>query len=475
MKRPSPLNFWRNHPLVIFVAAGAVIVLILWLILLVIQPAEVKTFPAPNDATSIPKQMPPGPPTDTPSSPPATPVPLSPTPTIPLRTASLNPAHGIHAPIGFQWTDRQRLALASFSGADGTTGAPGTVLALSTDMQAANNTNSVPMEQDLFQYQRQGAQIFVRLYPQRFPGGFSEPLASYNGRNTISGTPSDAAEDIFTFLSEQQKRNGWHFTNLIPGNEPDLEWPDNLYGQNLLPWNGRGDPAKYVVINDFLKEIYAAWQLRAAQPDATLFRDVKLYFPPLAQDAGDNSDTYAGFYYYDGPNPVGNRYDRLREAIELYKNFAWHNYFTPGRACHDVAAATFPGWLKQGLNSGWPAVVGEAGWGPDKLTLPALNDSHARLTHFWELLEVKWEPKLYLDDRLKLLNYDDFVNGSRFEDDIARFVAGCYLGDLKPPQPIGVSVWLAGSEGNFSQAIGVEPGPAGSIRRWMRAYAGLKL
>lgn len=475
MKRFSFLNFWRTHPLATLVVAFLFLGGGLTGILLLLQP-EIEPAP-PNPPTAVSQALPTATatPANTPLPPTATPIPPSPTPSIPFRTVKLNPAHGIHAPIGFQWTDRQRSALASFSDASGVPGAPGTVLALSTDMQADNNRDGIRMEQDLFQYQRQGAQVFVRLYPQRFPGGFSEPLASYNGRNTISGTPQDVAEDIFNFLSEQQKRNGWHFTHLIPGNEPDLEWPDNLYGQNLLPWTSRGDPAKYVAINTFFIQVYAAWQQRTAQPDAALFRDVQLYFPPLAQDAGDNLATYAGFYYYDGSKPVGNRYDRLREAIELYRRFAWHNYFQPGRACQDIAAAAFPDWLKQGLNDGWPAVIGEAGWGPDKLALPAQNDSHARITRFWQLLGVKWEKKLYIDDRPQWLSYDDTVNGARFEDDIARFAGGCYLGGLKPPQSIGISVWLAGSEGNFVQAVGVEPGPTGIIRRWMQAYATLRL
>ena len=401
--------------------------------------------------------------------------PIAPTPTIPARIDHLNPAHGIHAPIGFQWTDPQRLAMAAFKDSAGKAGAPGLALALSTDMRANNNQATIPMEQDLYQYQRQGTEIFIRLYPQRFPGGFSEPLASFNGRNTISGTPQDAAEDIFTFLAEQQKRNGWHFTRLIPGNEPDMEWPDELYGQNLLPWTSRADPAKYVAINNFFAEVYRAWQQRVAQTDAALFRDVTLYFPPLAQDAGSNTDTYAGFYYYEGIKPVGNRYDRLREAIELYGRFSWHNYFVPGGACQDVAAATFPDWLKQGLENGWPAVIGEAGWGPDKLALPAQNDSRARLVRFWKLLGIKWETKLYIDERPHWLNYDEVINGTRFEEDISRFTQGCYLAGLKTPLPVGVSVWLAGSEGNFEQAIGVEPGPTGAIRRWMKAYANLNL
>lgn len=474
MKRFSLAQLWRNHAGLIVLAAGVVVLAVLTTLWFTADPgklAQISLLPATNVPATA---QPPAPTAPATLAPTATPPP-SPTPTLPARTVSLNPAHGIHAPIGFQWTDPQRQALASFKDSAGTTGTPGLVLALSTDMQADNNQAKTKMEQDLYQYQRQGAEIYIRLYPQRFPGGFSEEFASFNGRNTISGTPEDAAQDIFNFLDEQQKRNGWHFTRLIPGNEPDLEWPDVAYGYNLLPWTSRADPAKYVAINDYFAEVFRAWQRRVAQPDAIIFRDVTLYFPPLAQDSGDNLDTYAGFYYYEGVKPVGNRYDRLREAIELYGRFSWHNYFVPGRACQDVAAANFPDWLKQGLAGGWPAVIAEAGWGPDKLALPAQNDSRAKLVRFWSLLGVKWEERLYKDERPHWLYYDDVVNGAKFEDDIARFVQGCYLAGIKTPQPVGVSVWLAGSEGNFEVAIGVEPGESGRLKRWLIEYANLRL
>jgi hypothetical protein len=470
MKRFPLSQLWRKHPGRILVFAGALSSLALLAALFLNDQPDQTILPAPSPSVA---SLQPGPIPAT--TLPPTPTRIPPTPTLQARTVTLNPAHGIHAPVGFQWTEQHRTAIASFKDAAGVAGAPGLALALSTDMQADNNSGKVRMEQDLYQYQRQGAEIFIRLYPQRFPGGYSEPLESFNGRNTISGTPEDAAEDIYKFLSEQHTRNGWHFTRLIPGNEPDLEWPDQLYAQNLLAWTSRGDPAKYTAINRFYADVFRAWQRRASQPDAALFRDVMLYFPPLAQDAGSNPDTYAGFYYYEGTKPVGNRYDRLREAIELYGRFSWHNYFVPGRACQDVAAATFPDWLKQGLEYGWPAVIGEAGWGPDKLALPAQNDSRTRLVRFWKLLGVKWEERLYVDERPHWLNYDDPVNDTRFEEDIIRFTRGCYLAGIKPPRPIGVSVWLAGSEGNFEQALGVEPGPTGKIRRWMRAYAGLNL
>lgn len=422
----------------------------------------------PQPSTATPGLLPPSP-----SPHPPTPTP---TPTLPARSVALDPRHGIHAPIAGQWTDSQRQALAAFKDAGGQSGAPGSVVALSSDMQANNNAAHGRLEEDLYQYSRQGAEILIRLYPQRFPGGFTEPIESANGRNTISGSPQDAANDIFAFVDGQQRRNGWHFTKILPGNEPDLEWPNELYAQNLLPWQGNGDPAKYTLINRYYIEVYRAWQNRLQQPDAAAYRDVELYFPPLAQDATPGeAGYYASFNFFENNGaelrPVGNRYERLKEAIELYRRFSWHNYFQPGRACQDVAAQNFPDWLKQGLESGWPAVIAEAGWSPEKLALPTQRDSRGIMVRFWQQLGVKWEKKLYQDERPQWRTYDEQIDGARFEDDLRSFTGGCYQAGLKLPQPAGIAVWLAGSEGNFIAALGVEPGPNGVIRRWLKAYA----
>ncbi len=412
------------------------------------------------------------------SPPPPLPTPIPPTP---LPVVKPDPRHGIHAPIGAQWTDPQRQAFSSFKNKVGQPGPPGTVLALSSDLKARNNVKATRMEQDLNEYARQGSEIYVRMYPQRFPGGFSEAVETSGGVNTISGSPADAAEDIFKLLDHQQRSFGWHFTRIIPGNEPDLEWPNQLYAQNLLPWVGIGDPIKYSVINRFYIELYQAWQRRVQQPDAAALHDVMLYFPALAQDATpDSVNFYASFNFYQGSGPdqrpVGNRYDRLREAVELYRRFSWHNYFQPGRACQDVTADALPDWLKRGLeDEGWPSVISEAGWSPGKFALPTQSDSRAFLVRFWQALGVKWERKLYQDERLHYRTADEVIDGARFEDDLQLFIGGCYQGGLKLSQPPGIAVWLAGSEGNFIEAIGVEPGPNGTIRRWLRAYAAMGL
>ncbi len=495
-------KFWRKRGLLLILIGGLVGLVGLGAVLLLNTPPPGPPLtlapypgstPTPTLALPVPTSLQPTPalpaPTDSVISPTSTstprptpilaatptPEPPTPTPTVQPRAVGLNPQHGIHAPIGFQWTDTQRQALSGFKDASGRSGAPGLVLALSSDVKASNNSKSVRMEEDLHQYARQGSQVFIRMYPQRFPGGLSEDADKLSYLNTISGTPEDVAGDIFRFVDEQQRRNGWHFTQIIPGNEPNIEWPDELYYQNLLPWSSPGDPKKYQVMNRFFAEVYRAWQRRVAQPDAAAYHDVALYFPPLAQDARANSSFYAGFYYYDGQRPIGNLYDTLREAVELYGRFSWHNYFQPGRACQDVSANSFPDWLKRGLEKGWPAVIGEAGWAPDKLPLASQSDSRARLVQFGQLLGLKWEARLYLDERPQWRTQDDTIDGARFEDDLRQFAGSCHLGNLKLKQPVGIAVWLAGSEGNFIAALGVEPGTNGLIRRWLRDWAALRL
>ena len=463
-------GLWRDHGGAITIVGGLLFLLIVLPILLLNTTQStlpVKPTPAVSPmAPTVPATATPAPTT--------APLPTA-TPTVPARTTSLNPAHGIHAPIGNQWTDTLRQALTDFRDGNDESGPPGAVVVLSNDLNANNNSAHVRMEEDLHQYERQGSQIYVRIYPQRFPGGYSEAFHTKDNPNTISGSPQDAAEDVFRLVAAQQARNGWHFSQIIIGNEPDLEWPNQLYAQNLLPWQSNGDPRKYVEMNDFYQQVYRAWQARRQQADAVLFQDVTLYFPPLAQDATPNSDFYAGFYYYDNGQPIGNRYDALRPAIELYAHFAWHNYFEPGRACQEIAANAFPAWLKADLESGWPAVIGEAGWSPASLVLPSQYDDRADIVHFWQALGVKWEPQLYIDDRPQWRTQDETINGAAFENDLSQFVDGCYQGDLKLKQPVGIAAWLAGSEGNFIAAVGVEPGTLPVVRRWLHAYAELPL
>ncbi len=476
MKRFFTSEWWRERGGAVVVGGSVLLILIMLPVLLLLNGGL-----SPQPTLTTPVSNPPTPPIiitenqrllPTPTLTPALPTP---TPGIPARTAQLNPQHGIHAPIGNQWTDTLRESLSSFKDRNGQSGAPGLVVALSSDMSAANNRLKIRLEEDLHQYERQGAQIYVRMYPQRFPGGFEEAFHTEDNPNTLSGSPRLVAQDIFNFLVGQQKRNGWHFSRIMVGNEPDLEWPNELYGQNLLAWQSNGDPAKYVIMNRFYKEVYAAWQQRQAQPDARQFQDIELYFPALAQDATPGPDYYAGFNYYDGSKPVGNRYDALREAIETYGRFSWHNYFQPGRACLDIAANAFPDWLQADLEKGWPVVISEAGWAPDSLVLPSQNDSRAKMVRFWHLLGLKWDKSLYEDNRPQWRTQDELIGGSRFEEDVSRFVGGCDRGNLKLSQPVGAAIWLAGSEGNFIAAVGVEPGPVGPVRRWLRAYAGLPL
>src|SRR3712207_3716396 len=106
MKRFSLGQLWRKRPGFILVSAGVILILAFLAIFL---------FTAgPNRLTQVILFTPTIPATPTALHPTptilptATPVPPTPTPTVQARTVSLNPAHGIHAPIGFQWTDPQR-------------------------------------------------------------------------------------------------------------------------------------------------------------------------------------------------------------------------------------------------------------------------------------------------------------------------------------------------------------------------------
>ncbi len=395
--------------------------------------------------------------------------PSHPTPTFPALTAPLNPQHGIHAPVGGEWPDIQRNIFSSFRNSAGEKAAPGLVVALSVELKSSNNQEKVTMEEDLFRYRQLGTQVYIRMYPQRFPGAFTEKLDPRDGRNTISGSPQDAVQDIILFLQGQERRTGHHFTKIIPGNEPNLEWPDRLYFQNVLTWQSGDDPQKYERINSYFVELFQAWQDRLNDPGLALFRDVELFFPALAQDG--HPGNFGGAFFYENDLPVENKYDRLRPAIKLFGRFSWHNYFRPGKAWEDRVATNFPRWLKQELSIGMPRVISEAGWTPDALYIPYSLDSEAATTFIWK--KLNWSKKLALNSHPRWHTQDEILEGKTFEDEIRYFITVCAgdLGDSFPALKPGVAVWLAGSEGNFYEALGVEPGSPGAVRRWFENYA----
>ena len=289
------------------------------------------------------------------------------TPFTPAPRSPLNPLHGIHAPVGGVWDMLDQTVLDSFRDANGNVAGPGMAVALSTDMNSGVNVLGLRLEQTLRQYAARGSEVYVRMWPQRFPAGVVEPVFD-NTVATISGTPDDAVADMLAFLRQEQDRVGWHATRIIPGNEMNVEWPDGTYRGQKLAWNSGNDPRKYAAINQFYLDLRVAWQARLAQEDAAQFRDVTLYFPAMAQD-GNGRPIYAGLYFYDDKGVRGgNKYDMLRLAIEAYAHFTWHNYFLPGKAWEGRVIAQFPQWLKDDLARGTiTGRITECGWEPDSL------------------------------------------------------------------------------------------------------------
>ena len=375
----------------------------------------------------------------------------------------VSPSHGIHAPVGFRWTDADRAILGAFHNASGRSGAPGLVVALSVDMTAANNSPHVLMERDLYAYQTQGATVLVRMWPQRFPGGSRDKFDA--ARGVVSGVPDDAAADIMQFLTEQQARQGWHFTNIIPGNEMNIEWPNALYNQNLLPWASNDDPIKYRAINQFMLDLYAAWQVRVSQPEGRRFQDVNLFFPAIAQDGA--VPYFGGFYFYADAKPAGNKYDLLRPAIETFGHFSWHNYWRPSHAWEDRAIANFPDWLKQALlNKQLPGFITESGWSPQAMRIEAPDPVFS----LWRNLAPTWWQAPAGGRSWFTHTQDDAIGGRLFEDDLQYFIERCSGAAYdQPASAQGVAVWLAASNSGFPEAAGLWSDQAPS--RWLRNYA----
>jgi hypothetical protein len=349
--------------------------------------------------------------------------------------------------------------LTSFLDKAGNARPPGSVLALSSDMLASGNSAAIPIERDLFAYQKEGSQIYVRMYPQRFPGGLSE--SNQTSRNTVSGTPEDAVQDILQFLKGQRERTGTHFTRIIPGNEMNIEWANGSYYYNMLRWSSNDDPTKYDYINLYFGEMFAAWETQLKKPENAIFRDVRLYFPPLSQDG--NPAYFGGAYFYADGTPVENKYDKLRPAIEKFGRFTWHNYWRPGKVWEDRVAQHFPAWLKEKLdNNTFEAVITECGWNPQAMQIAIPEDQRIlELLRSFPPMNLPIPPHTYTQD--------DPINGVRFEDELNRFIyeASGATGN-RPQSATAIMVWLASSGGAFDEAVGVEKD--GKIRRWFRNY-----
>jgi hypothetical protein len=369
----------------------------------------------------------------------------------------------VHATIGFRWQDADRKALSSFLDREGNPRPPGSILALSSDMQASGNSVGKNLEQDLLAYQTEGTQVFIRMYPQRFPGGLKE--SPNTSRNTVSGTSQDAVEDVLQFLRAQRQRTGKHFTRIVPGNEMNIEWANGSYYYNMLRWNSNDDPVKWDHINLYFLEMFAAWEQELNKPENAIFRDVKLYFPALSQDG--NPDYFGGFYFYAENKPVENKLDKLRPAIEQFGRFTWHNYWRPSRVWEDRVAQHFPVWLKEGLNNAKiDGAITECGWSPQAMQIPIPDEQR--------ILEIlRSFPPLNLPLPPHTNTQDDTLQGVKFEDELIRFVyeASGATGNQPNAAPTTM-VWLAGSGGAFDEAVGIEKD--GKIRRWFRVYSNLK-
>jgi hypothetical protein len=387
---------------------------------------------------------------NTPPKPSASPVAVKP---------PLDPRRGVHATIGYRWQDADRRAMTSFQDREGNLRPPGSVLALSSDMQANGNSGSISLEQDLFSYQAEGAQIYIRMYPQRFPGGLSE--SPNTTRNTVGGTPQDAVDDVLQFLRAQRQRTGKHFTRIVPGNEMNIEWANGSYYYNMLRWNSNDDPVKWEQINNYFLEMFSVWEQELAKPANALFRDVRLYFPALSQDG--NPNYFGGLYFYADNTPIENKLDKLRPAIERFANFTWHNYWRPGRVWEDRVAQHFPAWLKEALINGKiGGAITECGWNPQALQI-AIPDEQ-------RILEIlRSFPPLNLPVPPHTYTQDDTVAGVKFEDELQRFIYEASGATGNPPASApAVMVWLAGSGGAFDEAVGVEKD--GKVRRWFREF-----
>ncbi|MCL4459822.1 MAG: hypothetical protein M1136_01810 [Chloroflexi bacterium] len=276
-------------------------------------------------------------------------------------TVTVKTLKGMHMPAGggsqFRQVDAWALeeAVPSF----------GMLVALSQDqdLDASYQTqsgNSVSMATVMNWYaNNRGTELFVRLYPG--PGPVPPSGGSY-----IQKTFSQVVDDIVALRNAR----GTNFRRIIPGNEPNLEWPaSGTYHDsagNTISWTDRYQANFYKAMNAYYKEILDELNRRKANGQAPI--DIELYYPPMSQSRGaegkerycDNGETR------DRLIEGQPGYNYLQESIELYGRFTWHNYFFSWHAAEGCVANYFPQWLKDDLYvAGFPSRITECGWWPD--------------------------------------------------------------------------------------------------------------
>ena len=269
-------------------------------------------------------------------------------------TVTVSPLKGMHTPAGgvgqFRQVDAWALeeAIPSF----------GMLVALDAHLDISYQTqsgNSVSMATVMNWYaNNRVTELFVRLFPT--PG----PVAP-SGGGYVQKSFSQVVDDIVALRNAR----GSNFRRMIPGNEPNIEWPSSgSYGG--YTWTDQLSANFYRAMNAYYRDIIN--ELNARKSRGQAWADIELYYPAMAQARGAEGK---GGYCDNGQTQdllIGGQpgYNYLQESIELFGRFTWHDYFFSQHAYEGCVANYFPDWLKTDLYvNGYPSRITECGWWPE--------------------------------------------------------------------------------------------------------------
>lgn len=195
-------------------------------------------------------------------------------------------------------------------------------------------------------------EVFVRIYPSTHDRPiYGQP---YQGQSN-----NGVVDEIFRVYDKVVAYNGLVISRYLPGNEPNLpqEWPD-VDSTTDAGWDA---------IASYYTDVYGTVDTNKGT------RNIELYTPAMGQEyyAEERNPLNPNQTFPLSPSGVLGGYNRpsVKDMIQLYSAFSWHNYFLRNNAWQNRVEEQFPQWLKDHL---WvdlaPARITEAGWHPTQTT-----------------------------------------------------------------------------------------------------------
>lgn len=267
----------------------------------------------------------------------------------PARADAAPQYKGIHAPNANGWDCRGSVCPVDYLSGFGS------YVVLSSDLGHTNGRGGT-VSDTMRSLQNGGARVIVRLFPTYCPAGAGTSTCTEGTRDSIAGDVIRLVQ-LYDWIKEIQV-----------GNEPNIEWADHCTTSNCAyQWSDRSDQRFYQALNTFYSDAWYAidWN-KTNHPDPVVrsrLAALTLWSPPMA----------VTYIYANGQT----FYAYLHSMISLYRNFAYHVYFSPkydqyynyrGAVVNETWDREFDPWLQNQISSGaLRTAITELGWGPDRM------------------------------------------------------------------------------------------------------------